>query len=158
MPGYKILIQIADQSAILYRDGEVVRIFPISSSVYGTGFEVGSNKTPLGKFKIHKKIGHEHPEGRVFRERTPTDAICADSPRSPLWQSTEDLILSRILWLEGCQTENANTIDRYIYLHGTNQEYLLGQPASHGCIRFANKDVIELFEMVQEGTEVEILG
>lgn len=66
-------------------------------------------------------------------------------------------MLTRILWLEGCESHNANTLDRYVYFHGTNQEHLLGAAVSHGCIRLSNADVVELFDLVPEGTLVEIV-
>ena len=157
METMKIIILIKEQCAKLVRDGQVERVFSVSTSSLGTGSEVGSYKTPLGNLKIHQKIGADHPHGRVFRARVPTDDICTENPRSSLWQSAEDMVLSRILWLEGCQPENANTKERFIYLHGTNQEHLLGQPASHGCIRMSNNDIITLFDLVAEGTEVEII-
>ena len=69
---------------------------------------------------------------------------------------TEDWITSRILWLDGLEDDNANTRDRYIYIHGTRHEDKIGIPDSHGCIRMRNADVIELFGLVEEGTPVEI--
>ena len=86
----------------------------ISSAENGTGFEIGSNTTPVGKFKIHKKIGAELEKGAVLKSRVPTGEICNENPRSPLWQSKDDLVLSRILWLEGAEDATANTKDRYI--------------------------------------------
>ena len=77
-----------------------------------------------------------------------------------VWQagdaSEEDLILTRILRLEGLDEDNANTLERCIYIHGTNREDLLGEPASHGCVRLGNADVIELYDMVGAGDLVEI--
>ncbi|MBX9578138.1 MAG: L,D-transpeptidase [Chthoniobacterales bacterium] len=67
-----------------------------------------------------------------------------------------DHILTRILWLDGLDSENTNTHDRYIYIHGTNQENLIGTPASHGCIRLRNTDMIALFDAVEVGDRVEI--
>jgi len=158
MPNRTIHIYIGDQRAAILENNTQIKIYPISSASLGIGFEMGSNKTPTGKFRVHKKIGHEHPEGTVFRSRVASGEVCGENPRSSLWQSSEDLVLSRILWLEGCDPENSNTLDRYIYLHGTNQEHLIGTPASHGCIRLRSKDIIELFELVDEGTEVQIFG
>lgn len=114
------------------------------------GFQTGSHRTPTGHFRICTKIGDGMPVGTIFRGRVPcgTWGGC---------DSRKDLILSRILWLEGLEEENQNTRERFIYIHGTNQESHIGQPASHGCIRMTNTDVIELFEMVEEGTRVEIL-
>ena len=90
------------------------------------------------------------PAGTVFTARVPL------GPDDPLPQ-TEDLITSRILWLEGVEPENANTKDRFIYIHGTKHEDRIGYPDSHGCIRMRNNDVVELFDLVQEGTAVRII-
>jgi lipoprotein-anchoring transpeptidase ErfK/SrfK len=89
------------------------------------------------------------PHGTVFKSRVPL------GPDDPLPQ-TEDLITSRILWLDGQDSENANTKERYIYIHGTKHEDRIGTPDSHGCIRMRNTDVIDLFELVDEGTPVVI--
>lgn len=91
------------------------------------------------------------PAGTVFRARVPltTEDELPD---------TEDLITSRILWLDGIDQHNANTKQRYIYIHGTKHEDRIGRPDSHGCIRMRNADVIELFDLVQEGTHVRIIG
>ena len=147
----EIEISIPDQSLTLRCADEVVRSYEISSSRFGLGPEEGSLKTPLGRFRIAQKIGHEMPHGTVFVGRV------ALGPDDPL-PDTEDWITSRILWLDGLDPENANTRDRYIYIHGTKHEDRIGQPDSHGCIRMRNADVIELFDLVQEGTPVRILG
>jgi lipoprotein-anchoring transpeptidase ErfK/SrfK len=109
-----------------------------------------SKRTPLGRFRIAEKIGHKMPSGTVFRGRVPL------RPEDPL-PNTEDLITSRILWLDGLDPDNANTKERYIYIHGTKHEARIGRPDSHGCIRMRNADVVELFDLVQEGTEVRII-
>jgi lipoprotein-anchoring transpeptidase ErfK/SrfK len=145
----KIEISIQDQTLRVKRNGRIVRSFPVSSSRFGLGSEEGSHKTPLGKFKVGRKIGHGMPSGTIFRSRVPL------SPGDPL-PETEDWITSRILWLEGLEEHNANTRDRYIYIHGTKHEDKIGVPDSHGCIRMRNDDVIELFELVGEGAPVVI--
>ena len=89
------------------------------------------------------------PGGTIFRSRVPL------GPEDPL-PSTEDLVMSRILWLDGVEEHNANTRDRFIYIHGTKHEDKIGTPASHGCIRMRNEDVVELFELVDETTPVVI--
>lgn len=89
------------------------------------------------------------PSGTIFRSRVPL------GPEDPL-PSTEDLVMSRILWLDGLDDHNANTRDRFIYIHGTRHEDKIGTPASHGCIRMRNTDVVELFELVDETTPVVI--
>ena len=106
-------------------------------------------KTPIGQFRIAEKIGGDSPTGTIFRSRVPLD------PDQPL-PHTEDLVMSRILWLDGSDEHNANTRDRYIYIHGTRHEDKIGTPASCGCVRMRNADVIELFDLVDEGTPVVI--
>ena len=140
-------ISIAGQTLTLCDGRKVLHTFPVSSSRFGLGTEPGSNKTPLGRFQIGRKIGHDMPSGTIFKSRVPLQ------PGDPL-PETEDWITSRILWLEGLDEENANTRDRYIYIHGTKHEDRIGTPDSHGCIRMRNADVIELFQLVDEGTPV----
>jgi lipoprotein-anchoring transpeptidase ErfK/SrfK len=145
----KIDISIRDQTLSVSRGGETVRSFPVSSSRFGLGSEEGSHKTPVGYFKVAQKIGHDMPSGTIFQARVPLQ------PVDPL-PETEDWITSRILWLEGLEEHNANTRDRFIYIHGTKHEDKIGIPDSHGCIRMRNADVIELFQLVDEGTPVAI--
>jgi L,D-transpeptidase YbiS len=149
--GHKVVINSRTQSLKLVRGAEILFEAPVSTSRFGLGFENGSHKTPTGKFCIHQKIGGEMPAGTVFKGRRPV--ANADDP-----SLEQDLITSRILWLDGIETQNAQTKERYIYIHGTNQEDLIGQAASAGCIRMRNSDVIQLFDKVEVGTLVEILG
>jgi lipoprotein-anchoring transpeptidase ErfK/SrfK len=145
----KIDVSIGKQELKVRRARKIIRRYPVSSSRFGLGAEAGSNKTPLGKFRVSDKIGAEAPAGTVFVGRV------ALGPRDEL-PATEDLVLSRILWLDGLENQNANTRDRFIYIHGTKHEDKIGQPNSHGCIRMRNADVIELFELVDVGTLVTI--
>jgi lipoprotein-anchoring transpeptidase ErfK/SrfK len=145
----KIDISLKDQRLTLTRDSATVRSFPISSSRFGIGTEEGSMKTPLGNFRIAEKIGHGAEPGTIFKARV------ALGPDDPL-PDTEDFVTTRILWLDGLDPENANTRDRYIYIHGTKHEDKIGTPDSHGCIRMRNADVIELFDLVDETTQVVI--
>jgi len=145
----KIDVSDRDQRLILTRDGEELRSYPISTSRFGIGTEEGSLKTPLGRFRIAEKIGDGAAPGTIFEARV------ALGPDDPL-PDTEDFITSRILWLDGLEEENANTRNRFIYIHGTKHEDEIGTPASHGCIRMRNADVIELFELVDETTQVVI--
>jgi lipoprotein-anchoring transpeptidase ErfK/SrfK len=140
-------ISIRDQRLTLKRGEETVRSYPISSSRFGIGTEEGSLKTPMGEFRVAQKIGHGLPGNTIFRGRV---ALRPDEPLPP----TEDLIMSRILWLDGVEEHNANTRNRFIYIHGTKHEDKIGSPASHGCIRMRNADVVELFTLVEEGTPV----
>lgn len=123
----------------------------------GLGCEEGSFKTPLGRLRVSRKVGAGAECGTVFRGREPSGERWSDDPANPLNASSEDLVLTRLLWLEGCEEHNANTLARFIYLHGTNQEQLLGTPASHGCVRFSNRDIAELFELLPVGCLVEIV-
>src|SRR6266436_9640087 len=145
----KIYVSVRDQRLILTRDGEELRSYPISTSRFGIGTQEGSMKTPLGRFRIAEKIGDSAAPGTIFKARV------ALGPDDPL-PDTEDLITSRILWLEGLDEDNANTRDRFIYIHGTKHEDKIGQPDSHGCIRMRNDDVIELFDLVDVDTPVTI--
>jgi lipoprotein-anchoring transpeptidase ErfK/SrfK len=145
----KIDISIRDQRLTLTRDGEKVRSFPISSSRFGIGTEEGSNKTPLGNFRIAEKIGHGAAPGTIFKSRIPL------GPNDPL-PETQDFVTTRILWLDGLDEVNANTRGRFIYIHGTKHEEKIGRPDSCGCIRMRNADVIELFDLVDETTQVVI--
>src|SRR5882724_10238147 len=145
----KIDVSVRDQRLILTRDGEKLRSFRISTSRFGIGTEEGSLKTPLGNFRIAEKIGDNAPPGTIFKARV---ALGPDDPPP----DTEDFITSRILWLDGLDEHNANTRDRFIYIHGTKHESKIGSPASCGCIRMRNADVVELFDLVDETTEVVI--
>src|SRR5206468_11613173 len=146
-PRTSIDISIGDQQLTLTQEGETVRSYPISTSRFSIGTEEGSFKTPTGNFRIAQKIGGDMPYGTIFRSRV------ALGPEDPL-PSTDDLVMSRILWLHGVDDHNANTHDRFIYIHGTKHEDKIGTPASHGCIRMRNRDVVELFELVDETTPV----
>ena len=148
---YKIVIDSKTQYLNFFRGEELLLAAPVSTSRFGLGFEPGSRKTPTGSFRVREKIGGEMPIGTVFKGRRP---IAASVDRS----SEEDLITSRILWLDGLEENNANTKERYIYIHGTNQEQSIGQPMSNGCIRMRNADVIRLFDLVEVGVLVEIVG
>ncbi len=104
-------------------------------------------KTPTGRFRVAKKIGEGLSSDTVFQSRAPLQ------PGDPL-PPTEDLVMSRILWLDGLDEHNANTRDRFIYIHGTKHEDKIGIPDSHGCVRMRNTDVVELFALVDEGVPV----
>jgi lipoprotein-anchoring transpeptidase ErfK/SrfK len=140
---------VTRQRLSLKRDGVLLRSFPISTSKFGVGMEEGSFKTPTGRFKVAKKIGAGLPTHTAFKSRKPI------APSPEMLQS-DDLVMSRILWLDGLDESNANTRDRYIYIHGTNQEDEISTPASHGCIRMRNTDVAELFHLVPLHTKVVI--
>ena len=146
----RLVVSIDDQSLEVVEDDRCIYRFAISTAAKGMGFTLGSYRTPTGRFCISEKIGGDQESGIIFKGRFPVG----------LWRPEdcvdEDLILTRILRIEGLDAENANTFDRCVYIHGTNQEKCLGRPASHGCIRLGNADMIKLFNIVNEGTELEI--
>jgi lipoprotein-anchoring transpeptidase ErfK/SrfK len=142
-----IHISIRDQQLTVKEDETPIRTYPVSTSRFGIGTEEGSLKTPIGRFRVGEKIGDDMPAGTIFRSRVP---LKPDDPLPP----TEDLVMSRILWLDGLDDHNANTRDRFIYIHGTKHEGKIGSPASCGCIRMRNADVVELFDLVDHDTPV----
>jgi len=144
----QIYIHVPSQTLDLRGDdGELRRRYVVSTSQFGLGCEPGSNRTPLGRFRIGEKIGDGAAPGEIFKSRQPTGQCGTET-------DPEDRVQTRILWLEGLDPENANTRERYIYIHGTNAESQLGVPASHGCIRMSNLDVIDLYDQVETGTPV----
>lgn len=149
-PDLRLEVSIDDQLLHVFQGDELLRSFPVSTAAKGVGCQAGSHRTPTGNFRISEKIGDGAPVGTIFRARQPVG----------LWEkditSDNDLILSRILRIEGLDAENANTFDRFIYLHGTNREDLIGTPSSHGCIRLSNADMIELFDFVEPGVPLTI--
>ena len=145
----KIDISVSKQRLTLKLGQKKFGAYPISTSRFGLGTEEGSMKTPTGRFRIAEKIGDGMPLGTVFKNRRRVKAT------KKLTRS-EDLIMTRILWLDGLDPGNANTRERYIYIHGTNHEASLGKPASHGCIRMRSTDLLEVYELVDVDTPVAI--
>jgi lipoprotein-anchoring transpeptidase ErfK/SrfK len=144
----------AQRLDVVADDGSVSRSFPVSTAKKGTGSEPDSHKTPLGWHRVCEKIGDGAAPGTQFVGRKPTDRI---------WQSTDpaedkNLVLTRILWLDGEEEHNRTSKDRYIYIHGTNREDLIGTPASAGCVCLRNADVIHLYDLIPVGTRVEIIA
>lgn len=145
-----IFVSIPSQRLwVLDERGNVLREYPVSTAAAGPGVEENSNRTPTGRLRVARKIGRGAPPDAMFKSRE----IVGFWDGQPL---EEDGILGRILWLEGLDPENANTFRRYIYIHGTNHEDKIGEPASHGCVRMTRADVVELFDLVEEGTPVTI--
>jgi L,D-transpeptidase YbiS len=148
-PEPKIRISVRRQQLVLKSGRKKLAEYPVSTSRFGLGSKEGSFKTPAGKFRIAEKIGDGMAAGTVFKSRRPVKT-------TPKLLREEDLVMTRILWLDGLERHNANTHDRYVYIHGTNHEDEIGTPASHGCVRMKNADLLELFERVKVGTPVEI--
>lgn len=143
-------VSIPEQKLTLHLDGGETREFPISSSKFGLGFEEGSHCTPTGAFVVNEKHGGGAPVHTAFKGRV-ASGIC-----DPAQTTDEDAILTRILRLDGCDPENSNSYRRYIYIHGTNHEDHIGEPASMGCLRMRCDDVANLFDLVPVGSTVEI--
>ena len=151
-----ITVSIKRQVLIHRRPNGVCVHYPVSTGEKGPGNLKDSFKTPLGRHRIAAMIGDDQPIDTIFKARQPIGVFETEKH-----DEQQDWILSRILWLEGDQTGinrrgRVDTFSRYIYIHGTHREDLIGQPASHGCIRMRNADVIDLFDYAREGEIVYI--
>src|SRR5438094_4843538 len=148
---HQIVISTREQKLALLDRGNVMAIYPVSTSKFGLGDWRGSRFTPLGQLQIAEKIGGNAPPGTVFKDRLRTGEIVqANSPG-------RDPIVTRILWLRGLEAQNANAFGRDIYIHGTPEEWKIGSPASYGCIRMRSGDIIQLYNVVGIGAEVTIV-
>jgi lipoprotein-anchoring transpeptidase ErfK/SrfK len=150
-------VSIADQRLRVLENQRVIREYSISTAKNGPGQRKGSECTPIGWHKIRAKIGAGAPINSVFIARRPTGEIYSSALAAQFPQ--RDWILSRILWLGGLEPgfNRYGEVDsswRYIYIHGCPDEDMQGVPASHGCIRMLNQDVIELFDTVEAGCRV----
>ena len=156
---YKIDIDISQQRLYLKKNDDLIKSYPISSSKYGEGSTENSNMTPLGLHVIKEKIGTNVPINTLFISRINTKrTVNIENSRN---KTKDDHITSRILWLDGLEEgknkgKGVDSYSRYIYIHGTHEEGLIGEKASHGCIRMLNNDVIDLYNYVNIGTEVYI--
>lgn len=156
----RIEISITTQTlTLLNAAGEIQAVFPVSTARNGAGCEKNSGCTPLGMHIVRAKIGSGAPENSVFVGRRLTGEIW--TPQLAAEHPQRDWILSRILWLSGKEPGknrlgNVDSMQRYIYIHGTPDTEPMGQPCSHGCVRMRNQDVIALFDSVDIGTPVVI--
>jgi lipoprotein-anchoring transpeptidase ErfK/SrfK len=149
---HQIVISTREQKLALLDRGNLMTIYPVSTSKFGLGDWRGSRYTPLGQLQIAKKIGDNAPPGAVFKDRRRTgEIVLANSPG-------RDPIVTRILWLRGLEPQNANAFTRDIYIHGTPEEWRIGMPASYGCIRMRSSDVITLYDIVGVGATVTIVN
>ena len=148
---HHILISTRDQKLAVLDRGTLLTTYPVSTSKFGLGDYSRSSRTPLGELEVAKKIGDNAPLGAVFKDRIRTGEIVA--PNSP----GRDPIVTRILWLRGREAQNANAFGRYIYIHGTPEERLIGRPASYGCIRMRSSDIIQLYNIVGVGAAVTVV-
>ncbi|MFT4549246.1 MAG: lipoprotein-anchoring transpeptidase ErfK/SrfK [Verrucomicrobiales bacterium] len=147
----KMVVSVADQRLVVFdRNGTPRKSYPVSTSKFGLGDKPGSKKTPIGTMVVRDKVGGGARPGTVFKGRKPTGEVI--KPNSP----GRDPIVSRILWLGGASGSTKNAYKRYIYIHGTAEEWRVGQPASYGCIRMRSKDVIDLYNTVGVGSKVHV--
>jgi len=147
-----LTVNIFEQGASLFERGHFVKKLPCSTSRFGIGQARGSNCTPLGLHGIAEKIGAGEPAGTIFKGRKVVGHV------SELGIAA-GRITTRILWLEGLepgfnQGGEVDTHDRYIYIHGTGDQESIGRPDSHGCIQFADADLMALFDLLPSGTLV----
>lgn len=164
----RIRISIGEQSLTLFDEaGRVLRRYAVSTASNGAGEASGSYCTPRGQHIIRAKIGAGQPENTVFVRRRPTGEIY--TPELDSRFPGRDWILTRILWLSGCESGHnrghqhgdkaldcVDTMRRYIYIHGSPDRATMGEPGSHGCVRMRNADMVELFDLVPVYTPVEI--
>ncbi len=157
----KITIHVNLQLLQLFDERQnLLRQYSVSTATNGVGELKGSNCTPRGKHVIRAKIGKDLPENAILVSRRPTGELYTSELRERFPE--RDWILTRILWLSGCEAGvnrlgATDTMRRYIYIHGSPDSARMGVPASHGCIRMRNRDIVELFDLVPVGTKVEII-
>ena len=155
-----LMVDSSTQQLYLIDSKSQSRSFAISTSKYGMGCQQDSMMTPTGAHQIAEKIGGENKVNDIFVGRVATGE--AADIVSEEKSSGKDLILTRILWLQGLEAnknsgDGVDSFHRYIYIHGTHEERLLGSPASHGCVRMSNSDIIDLYQKVSVGTFVYIV-
>lgn len=154
-----LLVDSKTQTLHVVDKGVLKTSYPVSTSKYGLGCEQDSFKTPIGAHKIAECIGDNLAINTIFKGRKSTGEIATIVNEEK--SADLDLILTRILWLQGLEEQkncggNVDSYQRYIYIHGTHEEGLLGKPASHGCVRMANRNVIDLYDQISENTFVYI--
>lgn len=153
-----ILICIKEQKLMLIQDNYKIAEYAISTSKFGIGNKIGSNMTPLGYHVIKEKIGDNIPKDSIFRNDKFTKEIATINNKSSF---DEDLITTRIIKLDGLQKGinqggDIDSFKRGIWIHGTPEECHIGSPASHGCIRMKNDDIISLFDKIEVGTPINV--
>ncbi|MBT8442943.1 MAG: L,D-transpeptidase [Gammaproteobacteria bacterium] len=160
MPNRSLQISISEQILDVIEEGETARRYPVSTSAWGPGERADSLCTPRGAHVVCEKIGAGLPSGAVLVGRRPTGEIF--DPEMARREPGRDWILTRILWLDGCEPGrnrdgDCDTRQRFIYIHGMPDDEPVGIPFSHGCIRMRNADVLEIFDLVDVGTSVELV-
>lgn len=149
--GQRLVVSVAEQMMVTFDRDQPKRMYPVSTSRFGTGDKPRSFKTPLGHLEIFDIIGEGLPSGAKMKARLPTGEIV------PVDAPGRDPIVTRVLRLRGMERRNARTMERLIYIHGTPEESKLKTPASYGCVRMASADIISLCRWVKPGARVDIL-
>lgn len=149
-----VWVSVDEQMFRIVQNREVLWEAKCATAEKGTGFVMNSMQTPLGWHSIKRKIGEDAPWGQVFKSAQPINRVW-----KPGDETDEDLVLTRLLWLTGeepgvNQGGNVDSYNRYIYIHGTNDEERIGTPSSHGCVRLRNDDVIEVFDLLPVNARV----
>lgn len=161
-PDLPVLYVRLGTQELYFVKGEEFTVYPISGARAGAGFKYGSSQTPTGLHRIKRRIGKNVPEGGILMGGRYIGRK-AEIHQDAVYRVT-DLVTTRILWLEGMEKginkgksadgTNVDSADRQIYIHGTPEEGMIGQPASHGCIRMLNRDVVKIFDDAPVGTFV----
>jgi lipoprotein-anchoring transpeptidase ErfK/SrfK len=147
----EVIVSVKDQKLMLLQNGAKVTTYPVSTSKFGIGDNMGRMTTPIGAMAVAQKIGDHAPPGAVFHNRRFTGEIL--KPNAP----GRDPIVSRIIWLRGLESSTAHAFSRCIYIHGTAEERTIGRPASFGCIRMKSKDVVDLYTQLPLGAVVRVV-
>ena len=148
---HHIVISTREQKLAVLDRGNLMAVYPISTSKFGLGDWRSSYRTPLGELEVADKVGAGAEPGTVFKDlRRTGEVVGPDAPG-------RDPIVTRILWLRGREARNANAFGRHIYIHGTPEERNIGLPVSYGCIRMRSSDVINLYNAVGLGARVTIV-
>lgn len=155
-----VYVSVKHQQLYLVVNDSTIRKYPISTAAKGMGSKENSNQTPSGLHTVKKKIGSDVPYGGILKSRVYTGKVAKILKGKQY--ADADYVTTRILWLQGEELginkgENMDSHNRFIYIHGTPEEGFIGQPASHGCIRMKNIDVMELYDFIDEGTPILIL-
>lgn len=147
----RIQVSIDEQTLKVIEGEECIRLFQISTATKGMGFTLNSYRTPTGRFRVYEKVGDGEALNTIFKMRVPCGTWNQEDG------ADKGLVLTRVIRINGMDVENKNTLDRNVYIHGTNREERIGSPASMGCICLKNEEMVELYEMVEVGADLEIL-
>ena len=158
MGAIHLVVQVSTQTLSVYEDNRIVQRYLVSTARNGVGEMINSEKTPRGWHQIRAKIGKGMSANTVFVDRRPTGEVYSLDLKKQ-FPERKDWVLTRILWLSGLEVGKnrlgpVDTMRRYIYIHGSPDEAMMGQVGSRGCVRMHNHDIMELFDRVSVGDRV----